>query len=73
MGIIKKLDRQAGTALRWFANLVTGNSYRRIERMVNARMDRLEITLAESLEANRRLHDDMERNTLAIYKRANRK
>lgn len=51
VSVLNRLDRQLGVALRALANLLTGNSFRRLE----SRIADLEIQLAEIQENTRAL------------------
>lgn len=62
---IKKLDAKVGITLRWLANLLTGNSFKRLGEGI----ERAERAGIEARNIARRMHDDHQQTMLMICKR----
>lgn len=68
MSILRKLDVYAGCILRWLTNLVTGNTFLRMQRLIMQNHFEAQRTAEDLKLATSRLRDELEREKLERFK-----
>ena len=72
MTLLRRLDAACGISLRWLANLVTGNYFKRLERELSSIRESINKVDAATAIL-RQIHDEQEYATLDRYKTGGRK